>query len=235
VQARLAVPWSKLIGLARVAFGRPDRHGTISKDLFRAFLPSDPVIVEAGAHIGTDTLEMSRLWPKGHIHAFEPLPDLYRSLVARAGRRPNVTCYPLALGDRVGTAGMFVSGGASNGSSSLLKPTGHLQEHPDVSFGQTTPVSVTTLDAWATSNGIQRTDLLWLDMQGGELRALEAAPRLLATARLVYMEVSLVELYAGGPLYPEVRQWMERRGFRVLYEALPWPDGGNVLFGRAGS
>lgn len=45
------------------------------------------------------------------------------------------------------------------------------------------------------------------------------------------MEVSVREQFADGPLYPEVRTWLESQGFRIEVEAIPsdW-DGGNVLF-----
>jgi len=45
------------------------------------YLPVNPVIIEAGAYIGNDTLEMSKVWPKGRIYAFEPVPMLYEKLV----------------------------------------------------------------------------------------------------------------------------------------------------------
>jgi hypothetical protein len=93
---------------------------------------------------------------------------------------------------------------------------------------------MTTLDTWAEAHGVDHVDLMWLDMQGAEMRMLQAAPRLLATTRLVHMEVSLVELYADTPLYSEVRDWMEAHGLRVVAEALAWSDGGNVLFARYG-
>lgn len=227
--------WSRVIGFARVAVGRPDRRATISKKLFWPLLSPHPIIVEAEAPVGTHRLELRQLRPDVDIHAFEPLPDVDRALVARAGHRPNDSCRLLALGGRIEPVGMLVCGGASNGSSSLLKPAGHLRGHADVSVEATASAAVTTLDDRAASYRIQRTDLIWLDMQGGELRPLEAAPRMLANACLVHMELSLVELCAGGPIYAEVQKWMEQHGFQVIHEALAWRDSGNVLFGRPAS
>jgi hypothetical protein len=127
---------------------------------------------------------------------------------------------------------MHVSGGESDGSSSLLKPTGHLKEHPSVTFGETISVSVTTLDTWAVATGVPRVDLLWLDLQGSELEVLKAAPNVLRTTAVVYSEVSLKPMYFSAPLYPELRAWMESAGFVVVREDLPWADMGNVVFAR---
>lgn len=201
---------------------------------FRAFLPEDPVIVEAGAHVGTDTARLSQAWPLGHIHAFEPVPSIFTKLNERTSALRNVTCYQLALGASETTAQMFVSGGHSDGSSSLLRPEGHLREHPDVTFDRALPVAVTTLDSWAARAGVTRVDFLWLDMQGGELAALMAGPSILKNVRLIQTEVSLKRLYEGSPLYPEIRTWLESLGFQVVREELPWPDMGNVVFARTG-
>jgi FkbM family methyltransferase len=222
----------QLLLLARaVVFGEP---GTVPMRFFRELLPPAPVIVEAGAHGGGDTVRLARAWPRGHVHAFEPVPALFQRLSARVRRTSNVTCYPLALGETAGTAEIFISGGDSDASSSLLRPTGHLVEHPQVLFNQVVNVVVTTLDEWAGDQGIPAVDFLWLDLQGGELAALRGASTLLAGVRVVYSEVSLKPMYQGGPLYPEFREWMAAKGFTVAHEKLPYPDMGNVVFARDG-
>lgn len=211
----------------------PLQEGTISKPSIRKYLPEAPAVIEAGAHVGTDTVEMSRLWPKGTIYAFEPIPALFAKLRTNTRRQSSVRCYNLALGERTGAQQMFVSSGASNGSSSLLSPTGHLIDHPDTFFNKTIAVQAMTIDDWAREREVSAIDLLWLDMQGAELAALKAAPRILKTVKAIHAEVSVREQYAGAPLYAEVRQWLAGQGFRVEAEALPphW-DGGNVLFVR---
>jgi hypothetical protein len=53
----------------------------------------------------------------------------------------------------------------------------------------------------------------------------------LSSATAVYTEVIATEQYEGAALYPELRRWLEDRGFVVEIEKLPW-GGGNVLFVR---
>lgn len=209
------------------------RKGEIPKSFIRKFLPDAPVIIEAGAHVGIDTLEMSRVWPKGSIHAFEPVPDIFAKLAENTKGLRNVKLYQCALGAATGTARIFVSGGTSDGSSSLLEPKEHLTEHPEVHFNSRIEIPVMTLDDWSEKYGVRNAHLLWLDMQGNELAAMKAGERILGTVRAIHIEVSLKEVYRGVPLYPEVRQWLEARGFKVVREELPWPDMGNVLFVRA--
>lgn len=209
-----------------------DESGKIAKDLIVRFLPNDPIIIDAGAHDGTDTKELALLWPDGMIYAFEPVPSLFYRLCNRTLYLHNVRQHQEALGSKTGIAIFHVSGGSSDGSSSLLAPKRHLDFHPSVSFDQMIDVNVFTLDDWAAIHDIQKIDLMWLDMQGSELAMLKASPRMLATTKVIYTEVSLVELYEGCPLYDEVKNWLSLQGFEVVWEGLPWPDGGNVLFVR---
>ena len=196
-------------------------------------LPSNPVIVEAGAHIGKDTVEMSRLWKKGIIHAFEPIPDIYHQLVKNTSRYKNIITYPIALSSDSGTAEIFVSSGKSNASSSLLSPKEHINQHPEVHFNNSIIIKTITLNDWATRNNISSIDFLWLDMQGNELAVIKSiSDALLSKVVAIYTEVSLIETYKGVPLYPEIKEWMLSRGFKAQVENLKWKDMGNVLFVR---
>src|SRR5215510_2467676 len=82
--------------------------GVIPKDRIAMFVPASPVIVEAGAHIGTDTVELAAQFPTGTVHAFEPVPELFNQLKARTAALRNVRCYPVALSNQSGKAKMFI-------------------------------------------------------------------------------------------------------------------------------
>lgn len=176
-----------------------------------------PVVVDAGAFNGVDSLEMAKLWPTGIIHAFEPVPSAFAQLEALTGSRSNVRRYQCALGAEVGSTSMFVSAGPyETMASSLLPPKEHLVDVPDVTFGERVVVEVTTLDAWAQAQGISRVDVLWLDMQGYELAVMKASPRIMAGVRAIALEVLLNEGYEGAPLRPEVEGWLHDAGFRTV-------------------
>ena len=212
------------------------RRDHIPYEQIARLLKDDPVIVEAGAHDGTNTVEMARFWPRASIHAFEPIPAA-SSHVTRcvAEFHPRVLCHALGLGPYDGEIQMHVSGDGSCGgcqSSSMLPPSANqLHEFPDVRFERTITVPMTTLDSWAVRQGIDAIDFLWLDMQGYELQSLEGATRIIQTVQAIHMEVSNVQLYAGGALYPEVLRYMTALGFQPVVEAI-FRIGGNVLFAR---
>jgi 2-O-methyltransferase len=208
-----------------------ERLGEVSKEYIRKLLPENPIIVEAGAHNGTDTLEMAKLWPNGKIHAFEPIPKLFSELKRKTLNCSNVTCYDYALSNSNGIQNFFVSSGGEDGSSSILKPSGNLTvHHPQILFKEMINVESIILDEWAKKHHIDHVDFLWFDLQGAEYLILEASPKVLESVKVIYSEISLVELYEGTLLYPQYRKWLEEKGFIVIREEIPWKDGGNVLF-----
>ena len=87
-----------------------------------------------------------------------------------------------------------------------------------------------TIDEWAEKHAIDHVDFLWLDMQGAELQALKAAPKILQTVKTILIEVTLTERYQDNPLYTEVKAWLEQQGFVVEIEHFHHKNWGNVLF-----
>lgn len=208
-------------------------HHDYARQLIKTYLPENPVILDAGAHDGGDTLKTRQVWPNATIYAFEPLPELFNRLKENTKNFPNIHCYPLALSDKTGRAKFYISTSGSDCSHSLLAPKDHLKYHPDVLFEKTTEVLVMNLDEWAKMNNINKIDFMWLDMQGAEMQMLQAAPEILKTVSVIYSEVNFYEVYEGCPTYPQYRAWLESQGFKVVFEDIKrWIDFGDVLFVR---
>jgi len=238
----MRVNWPNLI----YAFTNPIRtlryiryRDTISYTDISRFIPADPVILEAGAHDGTNTIEMAEFWPSATIHTFEPVPCAATAVAERIERYgPRVQCHAVGLGPRDGEIEMHVSGDGTFGScqsSSMLAPTAQqLREFPDIAFGIKQMVPMRTLDSWAIRTNVPRIDFMWLDMQGYELQALEGATKVLKGVSAIHIEVSNVQLYEGAPLYPEVKARMADWGFIPAIEAF-FRVSGNVLFVQRGT
>jgi len=209
------------------------RADEISLDEIAAFLPEDPIILEAGALDGTDTVRMARRWPSAQIHAFEPVPAAFELLASGTAAIPGVSIYETALSDRTATALLHLSadeeGRYRPDSSSLLEPTAHLDLHPQVTFPSEIAVATITLSDWARATGVERVDFMWLDLQGMELAVLASSPEFTQRSWAICTEVVLTELYAGCPLYPEVRDKLRLLGFRPVIERID-EHSGNVLF-----
>jgi len=203
------------------------------------FPDKNPIIVEAGAFDGTDTLRMIEKFPDAIIHAFEPLPEGFELLKKNTKNYKNIRLYKLALGNKNGISKFYTSekSGKIWPSGSLLKPKEHVIVMPNIIFNDEIRVNTITLNDWAKKYNIHKIDFLWLDMQGFELFALKSASRLLKTVKIIYTEVEFIELYTGQPLYCDVKKWLEKQGFILIakdftdaYETL---DGIKCWFGNA--
>lgn len=200
-------------------------------------LPKNPVIVEAGAFDGKETIKMATMWPHSTIHAFEPVPAIFERLVKNTAHLPNVKRYPLALSDSVGMATLYISEkpqkpGQASQANSLLKPKERLKLSP-LTFPGTLDVPTTTLDVWAQEYNIPQIDFLWLDLQGYELNVLQAAPKTVAQVKAIYTEVEFVEAYEGQYLYDDVKSWLEAQIFVMVgkdFDENPTWFFGNALF-----
>lgn len=216
------------------------QHPTQALEIVAPYLPDNPVVVEAGAFDGTDTLFMAQRWQNGIIHAFEPVPEIYKLLKKQATKAENIRIYEMALSDQVGQALFYLSHEKSNPhavsqSSSLLAPKEHLAYAPHIAFKKTIMVKTTTLDAWAQQHAISHADLLWLDMQGFELPALKASPNILKTVKAILTEVEFVEAYEKQSLYAEIKSWLEEQGFTLIATNFSNQSGewfGDALFVR---
>ncbi len=200
----------------------------ILKTAIVQYLPDNPIIVEAGAHIGRDTVKMAKLWPLGTIYAFEPVKELFEQLTKNTQEFHHVQVFNKALSDHTGTEVLHVSSGASTAASSFFEPHDYAQCRPEVTFSPQ-EVQTITLDEWAKKNTVLIVDFLWLDMQGAELKVLKAAPHILSTVSALLLEVSLTERFKGNPLYDEVKHWIEAQGFVVVQQDIPRHDKINLL------
>jgi 2-O-methyltransferase len=218
----------KYLNKIRLFFNQ--EKGVVNKKTIRKYIGRDAIIIEAGAHIGTDTCEMAKLWPDTTIYAFEPIPELFEILKHNTSSYSNVKCFQLALGNKTGITSINKSSGDSDASSSLLEPKEHLKIHPTVLFDKKIEIEVTTLSDWMKLYCIERIDFLWLDLQGFELDVLKDSVDIVSNVSVIYTEVSLIENYSKSALYPELRDWLMTLGFKVKIEKLAWMDGGNVLF-----
>lgn len=203
----------------------------ITKQFIKQFLPENPIILEAGAHIGRDSVKMAKLWPNGKIYCFEPVPELFSSLKSNIQNYSNISCFNYCLSDKTEERNFWVSSGRSTALSSLFEPAGGLATHPETVFTKSI-VRCLELDKWAKSNNITHIDFMWLDMQGAELEALKAGLEILSTVKVILIEASLTERYKNTPMYQEIRDWLESKNFELIGEDEPKHSKVNLLYKR---
>jgi FkbM family methyltransferase len=198
--------------------------------VLEALLPSNAVILDAGAADGTDALALAKSFPNGRLLAVEPHPALFQMCFERATSARNVECFQLALSDHEGQAVLNLSSGPGD-SSSLLRPHLHSSLHPEIEFKSSVSVRCTTIDQFIKSRKLPWPDMLRLDLQGVELRVLKSSPDALASSSLIQVEASRYPLFDGGAVVDDLQDFMRQEGFSLILDRMG-AFTGNLLFGR---
>lgn len=194
------------------------------------------IIFEAGCADGTHTEMLANMFQMATIYAFEPVKEYYDIAKERTKNLKNVKIYNLALGERNEDHEIYISKNAEGNlwcSNSLLKPKEHLISNPHISFPEIRTTKVINLDTFCDENNIDRIDFFWLDMQGYEMKTLKASPKILDNIKSLYTETNIIETYEGTELYGEYKDWLIKKGFKVMLESFsPTGDQGDSFFSR---
>jgi FkbM family methyltransferase len=192
-------------------------------------------MVDAGASDGRTARRLLERFPAAHVHAFEP-QSVYRTAL-EAFARADERFHPdfRVLSDHPHEARLHVT--RSAGVTSLYEPTALLREsEPDGSVVESVEtVPAVTLDAYVTEQGIDGVHVMKLDIQGGELAALQgAATQLREHVLAVYTEVLFNPLYERGALFHELDAFLRSCGFVLFNLYKPAADDrGMLLWGNA--
>lgn len=177
-------------------------------DIYRFIRGINPkVMIEIGVHFGEDTRTFRQMLPNTRIVGFEPDPRNIE-IIRSTGIDKLCEFYPVALSDKNETCTFYMSSGKAppnidrqhtendwSSSSSLKRPTGHLDLHTWVTFPRTADVQCMRLDDVPTlQSGI--IDFIWADVQGAEDLVFSGAKDVLSRTRYVYTEYA-TGLYEG--------------------------------------
>lgn len=227
--------WFKINGDPKDAYftGLGDGHEFIDDglDVLRATVVPDSVIVDVGANIGLHALSLAATCPRGHVHAFEPVPRTERLLRENVDLNgaPNITVHPIAAGAEPGVLRFFENEEFAAGSMALDNADPLLVEllaarsHADTATagtreaqGREIAVPCATLDEYCTEIGLTKLDLLKVDAEGHDLQVLRGAREVLARFRpIVQLEFASFAFSMHQRILPsdalaEVRETFDR-------------------------
>jgi FkbM family methyltransferase len=188
--------------------------------LRRTLDPSLPaVLVDVGANVGQTCRRMKEIFPHATVHAFEPVGEMFDALSAAAGGLSDVHAYRLAVGAPGSPGSIDIHVTQDSQFSSALKAGDRgLAYYPDqIRPVRTERVPLVTLDDWTRRQGIDRIDVLKVDVQGLELDVLKGAKRILSTAIAINCEAQIHPEYTGACTLFEIGMFLREMGF-ILHQ-----------------
>jgi len=183
-------------------------------DFVRRFLKPGMVFVDVGAHLGEYTLlAASLLGSSGHVHAFEPGPEVFEILRRniQLNRCANVTASPEAVWEEETLVNFEVN------SEPSLSAVQMRNEGTDGSA--TIEVRAITLDHYFADPLMPRPNLIKVDVEGAELQVLRGATSLLvlppSQAPIVIFEYGPSNTKRFGYSADDTIQFLREHGYAV--------------------
>ena len=168
------------------------------------------VVLDVGANAGQYATRLREDGYDGRIISFEPIREVHAALAAAAAHDPLWETRNLALGAESGRAVLNIS---ENTYSSSFFPIAdiHVDAAAEAAFVGTEEVERARLDSLdiPTDEPI----LLKMDVQGYEPEVIRGAGLLLTRVAAVEAEMSLVPIYHGQELAPEVCKLLRQKSF----------------------
>ena len=182
-------------------------------------------IIEIGARDCTETLLFNEAFPEANIFTFECNPEtlpicrqkvmnhksieLIEKAVVSEDLTGFATFYQI---DTQATRTTWADG--NPGASSLLKTTG---TYPIEEYIQK-PIKVPsiTLKRFFEDKSFFTIDLLWMDIQGAELMALEGAKEHLEKIGIIHTEVAFFDIYENQPRFTLLKNFLNQKGFDAV-------------------
>ena len=178
-------------------------------------------IIDAGAHHGHTTEQYLENFAHSRVIAIEPDRENFAKAAARVAAFGNrVELVRAGLSESEGTADLHRN--AYDMTHSLLK-LGDMRYY-DEPFDALAPEKIETVavDSLCAKRNIEVVDILKMDIQGGELKALQGAKDMLSRGaiRLVVLEVNFVPLYNNMPTFWDIADHLRGHGYALqgIYE-----------------
>ena len=172
-------------------------------------------VLDIGANVGQFAVAAAKLFPRVHVHSFEPVPESFKKLSKNVSKLPNVSIYQMALGDTDEETMCHVNR-HSQSSSILSLSQEHRAAFPDAREIGQVPIRISRMDSVFAEQTLEAPVLLKLDVQGYEAHVLRGGEETLKRIQYVIAETSFKSLYHGETLFLDFIQLMHARGFQFL-------------------
>ncbi|MBW6474621.1 MAG: FkbM family methyltransferase [Anaerolineaceae bacterium] len=172
-------------------------------------------IFDVGANIGFMTYQLQRRFANAEIYAFEPNPYVFDKLESNYRKQNQVHVFQMGVGDIDGDLKFNIN--SNTGTSSYLLPGEYHRAHQAKHIKEQKLIPMVTIDKFCAQESIKHIDILKLDIEGYELRAIIGANEFISNQEIdiIYTEVNLIPSYSGQPLFHEITQFLENRHYHI--------------------
>ena len=164
-------------------------------------------VLDIGTNVGEVLLHFGRrVGPRGRAIGFEPNPATLEKCLRNIALNPssNVEVHGVAIGDRPGQVMLGRPTETNAGADRIM------------SDGRGIRVQVTTLDAFVREQGLDRIDLVKIDVEGFDLNVLRGGEKTIERFRpILFVELSDSNLREQNESAAALVKWLEDRRYSI--------------------
>jgi FkbM family methyltransferase len=196
------------------------------------------VVFDVGACHALESVEFAKRFENAKVFTFEANPVSYEVCLENTKDCPSITVVNEAVNDYDGTCKFYPMDkdktittweDGNQGASSLYKANGaydHIEKYVQYEI----EIPCTRLDTFCEKNNIDKIDIIWMDLQGAELKALQSLGHLLDNVQIIHTELEMNPMYDGQCLFDDVSQFLLKNGFDLDYGDTNVQFGSNFIF-----
>ncbi len=189
-------------------------------------------VLHLGAHDGAEAGIYQRcgfrrvIWVEGY-------PPFFEKLLLHLKQFPGQQAFQVLISDVEGEEICFNVADHAESSTTLSPGKAYHESFPSIQFTRSEPMRARRLDLFFGEQGIelQGCNVLIVDLEGAELKALRSLGDRLAGFEWVGVEISLAENFASGPSFLALDNFLMASGFRRV-ETVVDTALGNALYHR---
>jgi len=189
------------------------------------------IIVECGTCNGEDTIDMAKVYRPNKLYTFEANPENHQLCREVLAPYPYIQFEAQAVNDITGFT-QFYPGDREkcrfpNGGISSMYP--FKPGHSEFALKEAITIPCTRLDDYLMAQGVCNVDLVCMDVQGAELKALHGLGTYLHTVQVIIAEVWYKTYYDGSPVYSELVEFLRSYGFKAI-DLFRYDDYGDAMW-----
>jgi len=196
-------------------------------------------VLDIGSRDCLEAMAIAKNFPHSNVYSFECHPDSYIKCIENTKNHDNIKVFNTAAHNFDGKTKFYpidpsrtvtTWADGNPGASSLFKASGEY-DFIEKYVQNEIEVDCTRIDTWANQNNIKQVDIVWMDLQGAELLALQGFGDLLKTVKVIHTEVEVAKpIYTGQALYKEIDTFLTLNNFVYVNGNLNVQFGTDVIY-----
>jgi FkbM family methyltransferase len=232
VKKLLKVATISLIGKFGYVLSKKQKNSieNLATRICASFVERSGGVLHIGAHKGQEAYWYNKL--SASVLWIEANPEIYNMLIQQITSFENQKAMLALLGDINQESVPFHVSSNEGMSSSIYEFGSELGfAESRLSMTETLYLPMVRLDSVLSINDAASYPHWVLDVQGSELNVLKGSGTLLDQCLSIYVEVSTREVYKGGVLFQELKEFLTDKGFIPLWNPLNMSHE-NVIFAK---